>query len=98
MWLGLLSSGGSLSIEYHHNANTGVILVITQFFYQGIARERGATGVKPLQFRPTENRAVTIHDQIASAHRTLIVPLPPAAVVLPRPSLVWLAPARAAWL
>ena len=27
-----------------------------------------------LQFRPTENRAVTIHDQIASAHRMVIQP------------------------
>ena len=54
--------------------------------------------MEPLQFRPTENRAVTIHDQIASAHRMVIAPLPPVAVVLPRPSLVLLAPARAAWL
>jgi len=37
MRLGLLSGGGSLAIENHDNTNTRVILVIAQFFDQGIA-------------------------------------------------------------
>jgi len=95
--LGLLGGGVSLAIKNHDNANTGVILVIAQFLDQGITCQRAATGVELLQFRPTENRAVTIYDQIARAHRTVIPPLLLVAVAL-RPSLAWRAPTRAAWL
>jgi len=100
MRLGLFVSRSSFAVENYDDANAGVVLVIPEFFDEGIACEGGAAGVQALHFRPTENRAMAIDDKIACAHGSFI-PWQ-LAVLRPRIFFVWRGPARdasiLAWL
>jgi hypothetical protein len=64
-----VGDGSSAPIEDHHHAGPTPILVIAQFLDQDFTGRSAALLVKAIQFRPGENDAVTVNEEIMRPHR-----------------------------